>query len=280
MLLRTRRAVREGFACVVLLVAGVPSNAQDAGRTSPPADDRPDSLFSADYVRSLWGDLGGVLTEPTRWDESNWGTAGVWTGGTLLAAAFDSRIRYNVQLHDRTPGEDRFYKQWEKLGAEYSFVEIGAFELWGVTADNREARDTAMDAVSATIIASGVIAPVLKYSVGRYRPTQTSRAFKFRPFSGHQSFPSGHATQAFAVATVVAMHYPEWWEQSLSYGAAAIVGFARIQQNAHFASDVVAGAGIGWAVGRAVVGRHGLPHGYTVAPWFGDGAGLLMSRDF
>ena len=64
-----------------------------------------------------------------------------------------------------------------------------------------------MDAVTATIIASGIITPVLKYSIGRYRPSQSTSTFKFRPFSGHQSFPSGHATQAFAVASVVASHY-------------------------------------------------------------------------
>lgn len=225
-------------------------------------------------------DTGSVLSEPARWDESQWSSAGIWTGATLLAAGFDHQVRKDVQTHDRSHNADRFFQQWERLGAEYSFVEIGAFEVWGVTAGNRNARDTAMDAVTSTVIASGIITPVLKYSFGRYRPSQTTSTFKFRPFTSHQSLPSGHATQAFAVATVVAAHYPEPWEQALSYGAATLVDFARIQQNAHFISDVVAGSAIGWAVGEAVVHRHGVAGGFTMAPWIGRETGLVLTKDF
>jgi membrane-associated phospholipid phosphatase len=139
-----------------------------------------------------------------------------------------------------------------------------------------------MDSVSASIIAGGIITPVLKFAVGRSRPRETSGTYVFKPFSAHQSFPSGHATQAFAVATVIASHYTEWWEQTLAYGAAGLVGVGRIQQNAHFASDVVAGSAIGWAVGRAVVHRHDTPShsAVTMSPWLGRGAGLVINDNF
>jgi membrane-associated phospholipid phosphatase len=62
-----------------------------------------------------------------------------------------------------------------------------------------------------------------------------------------------------------------------------VVGLARIEQNAHFASDVVAGAIIGTVVGRAVVAHHNktVQQGMTVAPLI-DGrlVGLVFSRDF
>ncbi|HVU33713.1 MAG TPA: phosphatase PAP2 family protein [Opitutaceae bacterium] len=264
------------FAYLLLapgLLAGARASAQAAADTPPP-------LFSAEYVHRLWGDVRGVLKEPASWDDTDWRDAALWTGATLAAAGLDGDVRREVQTHDRTRGENRFFRNWEQLGAAGSFVEIGAFEAWGVAAADANARGTALDAVSATVIASGIVTPVLKYSFGRYRPSQTSRTFKFRPFSGHQSFPSGHATQAFAVATVVAAHYPAAWEQALAYGAAILVDASRIQQNAHFASDVVAGSAIGWAVGRAVAHRHLLPGGYSVSPWFSDGAGLMLSRDF
>lgn len=257
-----------------------PAWAQAASTDADTPVSRADSIFSTEYLRQLWHDTGAVLTEPVRWDDTNWEIAGAWTGATLTAAAFDHRIRTQAQAHWQSRGDTRFFKDWQNLGAQYSFIEIAAFEGWGVAAHDPEARNTAMDALTASIIAGGIITPTIKYAVGRYRPIQTSRTFRFRPFSGHQSFPSGHATQAFAIATVVASHYTAWWEQTLSYGAAALVDVARVQQNRHFASDVIAGSAIGWAVGKAVVHRHTLPGQVEVAPWFGDGFGLMVSKDF
>lgn len=267
------------FVSVVTL-APVELRAQTVAASPSIFKRRPPSLFSTEYVFSVWDDTRSVVSAPLRWDAADWRTAGIWTGATLAAAGFDHDIRRSVQAHTRSQSSDRFFRDWQKLGAEYSLVEIGAFEVWGVVGENQNARDTAMDAVSATVIASGVITPLLKYSIGRYRPIQTTTTFKFRPFSGHQSFPSGHATQAFAVAAVVAGHYTAWWQQSLLYGAAALVDFSRVQQNAHFTSDVVAGSAIGWAVGRAVVRRHALPAGYSLAPWMGNGSGIMLCKNF
>lgn len=241
---------------------------------------RADSLFSTAYVRQLWNDTQSIVASPLHWDHSDWEIAGIWTGATLTAASLDRNIRHQVDARYQTAGENNFFRNWEKLGSQYSWVEIAAFEGYGVIDHDQRARDTAMDSVSASIIAGGIIAPVLKLVAGRYRPSQTRQTFHFRPFSLHQSFPSGHTVQAFAIATVIASHYRAWWEQALAYGSASLVGVARIQQNAHFTSDVVAGAAIGWAVARAVVHRHTLPDGYTLAPWVGNGAGLLVTKQF
>jgi|SRR5580693_3648686 hypothetical protein len=54
--------------------------------------------------------------------------------------------------------------------------------------------------------------------------------------------PSGHASEAFTVATAIAENYPLWWVQILCYDGIGLVGHARIEQNAHYASDFVAGS--------------------------------------
>lgn len=64
------------------------------------------------------------------------------------------------------------------------------------------------------------------------------------------SFPSGHASHTFASATSLAYSYGPWIG-SLAYGAAIWNGLSRIREEAHWASDVVAGATLGIFWGRA-----------------------------
>jgi len=71
---------------------------------------------------------------------------------------------------------------------------------------------------------------------------------------GQASFPSGHAIAAFAVATVFANRYRHHrWAPWVAYGLAGLVGFSRITLSAHFPSDVVAGAALGYVISRYVV---------------------------
>jgi membrane-associated phospholipid phosphatase len=112
-----------------------------------------------------------------------------------------------------------------------------------VAANNDRARAVAFDAIVSSVIASKAITPALKELTGRERPN-----------GGDASFPSNHATQAFAVASVIAGHYPEKrWVGWLAYGLANGVAFSRVYHDAHYTSDVLAGAAIGALVGRTVV---------------------------
>ena len=64
------------------------------------------------------------------------------------------------------------------------------------------------------------------------------------------SFPSGHATTAFAAAAALAVMRPSlrWW----AFGLAAAVAFSRVYLGVHFAGDVLAGALLGGATGAAL----------------------------
>lgn len=69
-----------------------------------------------------------------------------------------------------------------------------------------------------------------------------------RPDTGRPtSFPSGHTAQAFAAATFMAKEYghKSFWYSIGAYTIATGVGVMRVLNNRHWASDVLAGAGIG-----------------------------------
>ena len=72
------------------------------------------------------------------------------------------------------------------------------------------------------------------------------------PFKG-SSFPSGHSTAVWSVATVVAERYRHRgkpWIPFLSYTLATAISFSRITESAHFQSDVWLGASLGYSIAK------------------------------
>jgi membrane-associated phospholipid phosphatase len=103
-----------------------------------------------------------------------------------------------------------------------------------------------------SVIVGGLFYSVLKWLVGRRRPAMDA-PYGISPFIGgwkglfvsqsNLTFPSGHATCAFATAAALAVLFPRWrW---VFYAAAALTALERVAERAHYLSDVVAAAGIG-----------------------------------
>jgi membrane-associated phospholipid phosphatase len=98
-----------------------------------------------------------------------------------------------------------------------------------------------------------------------------------RPDGSGFSFPSGHASATFATATV--LHQRLGWKVGIpAYAVAAGVAASRLQENQHYASDVIFGAAIGIAAGRAVTIGRG-PARFALAPTaVHGGAGVTFTR--
>jgi len=95
--------------------------------------------------------------------------------------------------------------------------------------------------VEAEILTTGITTPLLKYAVGRVRPSDGSDADEFKPFSGNSSFPSGETTEAFAVASVLSARADGWVVPVVSYTLASCVGYARVHDRGHWAKVSIRG---------------------------------------
>ncbi len=188
---------------------------------------------------------------PGHWDAQDWRTAGWGTLAVLgTAAVIDGPWRDEMRRH--APNKSTFMTQVERFGQQYAAGTIGVFAVAGLLGDETSMK-VAEDAISASLIASGITAAI-KYPVGRARPRDNRGVGYFQPFSNaNASFPSGHTTESFALASVIANHYEETWVTCASYTVAGLVGVARTYHDAHFASDVIAGAMIGTLTGKAIV---------------------------
>lgn len=259
---------------------------KDAKSDSSSTDTIHECLFCLDYGRLLLQDTRYVLSSPARWERQEWLYFSLGVAGIGATALLDKPIRDGVQ-RNRNGTTDRIANIFEPFGAEYSFGILGGFYLAGTALHNPKAIATAQDGLGAGLIASGIITPALKVAIGRQRPSQGKEVYSLRPFSGNESFPSGHTTQAFAVASVISAHYDPLWVKMTAYGVAGLVGFARIDHNAHFASDVAAGALIGTAVGKAIFhfnqqkrGQQGRTHISFVPLISQDTEGIVISFNF
>lgn len=236
----------------------------------------------ATYPKLLADDIQHVISAPARWQTSDWQNAAWWSLGILSTAAIvDKPLQDEMRRH--APNNNRAVLQVERLGAQYSVVVVGGFYLAG-TAGNETASAVAQDGLAASLIASGLIAPTIKLIVGRSRPRNNSGTTHFKPFSDlNASFPSGHTTEAFALASVISEHYEQPWVGYSAYALASMVGLARSYHSAHFASDILAGAALGTWVGRTVVEHNQVYRSRQLAllPDLGEGRlGMRLAGHF
>jgi membrane-associated phospholipid phosphatase len=180
----------------------------------------------------------------------------------LLAAPVDGAITHGAS-------STRFLKAGfgttgKLLGEEY--VQAGsaaATYLAGRLLGKPRVAQLGADLVEAQVI-SAALTQVLKFSVQRTRPDGEAR-----------SFPSGHASASFATASVLQRHFGAR-AAIPAYGAAVYITMSRLQANSHYASDLLIGAALGMAVGRAAtidVGTHRLQLAPVALP---GGGGVML----
>jgi len=109
-----------------------------------------------------------------------------------------------------------------------------------------------------TLTLAGIMDVSSKYLTGRDRPYFSNDQYRFKAFQSkgeHVSFPSGHTTTAFAVSTVLAERIDNTYARIGFYTLASLTACARVRNNVHWFSDVVAGSILGFGTGYFIVHR-------------------------
>jgi membrane-associated phospholipid phosphatase len=171
---------------------------------------------------------------------------GVWLACMGVGLWLDAPVARLAECY--TLDRDHPVSHLMKMGGDWRFTLAVALALLVWHRDSW--RGGALLALSGA--AGGLIYTLAKWTAGRQRPLVFIDPFAFRPFrnglSGffnepNLSFPSGHTCLAFATAAIVGICIPRWrW---VFYGLAAVVGIERVAENAHYVTDVIAGAGLG-----------------------------------
>jgi len=243
-------------------VAGVPQ--ESPPREIPnPIEDRRDRIYypgDTESIKPLSRKLGGnilldqkdIWTSPFHMNRHN---AKWWILFGGAAAGLVVGDHYTQHRIDHSPGQVSVGDNISRAGAVYVVLpEVAAFYSVGVVADKETARETGVLGAEA-LLDSLIVSEVLKTAAGRRRPDSATEPSEF--FDSGASFPSGHAIESWALASVIASEYhAKPWVPFVAYGLAGAVSVSRYVANRHYASDLVTGAAMGWFIGRYVYHTH------------------------
>lgn len=201
-------------------------------------------------------DAKSLATAPLHWDRTEWTRFGEGSVAVLALYATDKQTSDYSQRH-RSSSTNQFAKDLTPFGGHRALQLSVLMIAAGAGVHDPTLRDAGRDSLESELLAAGVVTPLLKFAIGRARPNRNVGSHSFHPFDKtFDSFPSGHATNAFAFATAIAGHYDGWVVPTIVYTLASGVAVSRVNDHVHFPSDVLAGALIGHAVAKGILARH------------------------
>jgi membrane-associated phospholipid phosphatase len=225
------------------------------------------------YFILMGSTLKQQFTAPFHWDGSEWKTFGLFVGATgALMLADEPLQRFALDLRNHNRGLRSIGNFVTSFGGLYETYTLATLGVYSFVFKNEKLKTTTLLATQA-YIAGGAMQFAGKYLFGRLRPNYYDpNATEVEPrFTGpfgssgydvtgkklNSSFPSGHTTVAFAAATVFAKEYRDIpYIPIAAYTAATLVGLSRITENKHWATDVLAGAALGYFTGKLVVNNY------------------------
>ena len=267
------------------------SPAVDATRQTPSASDTPQTTGGQEAQRSvidvkpgeeaiknkdLWEKTGylhpfrrmpryiltdqkHIWTAPFHTAKSNAKWWAILGGLSITAIATD---KWTVKQLPNSQNQVRLGNYTSNVGAAYSLVPLSAgFYFLGTAAGSERFRETGLLGFEA-LIDTTIVESVLKAATDRARPLESDGKGHFWDGSGlwNAGWPSGHAINTFALASIFAHQYHKNIAVPIiAYTLASTVVVARVGARRHFPGDVISGAAMGWFIGDWVYGKRHNP---------------------
>jgi len=156
---------------------------------------------------------------------------------------FDDKFLINLALQrNDTETKDMLF-----LSNSLTYVSYGipvAMMVGGIVRNDSQMRQNALYVGSSAAVTLGVTL-LMKTIFKRRRPFVQNLKIVAVYNAGSTSFPSGHSSTSFAVATALSRAYPKWYVIAPSYLWAGSVAYSRMYLGVHYPSDVVGGAMLG-----------------------------------
>ena len=264
-----RRACRLPVAATVLALALASFSV-----AAQPADGAQDGSGRHRFA-DLVADTKAYVTAPLHADRKQWVKFGSVVAGLGVAYHYDERVREHF-VTELVPAEEPDTHDSQDA-APAALALAGTWLAARLLDDDDGRREAGMMVESAAF--STVATYVLKEIAARERPYVSGDHGGWD--RGGDSFPSMHVTAAFAIGTVLAESGNDrqrWIRRVLGYGIAAGTAYQRMNHDAHWFSDTVAGAAIGVATARFVMKRRERDDGraFMILPT-GDGIQLTYA---
>src|SRR5712671_6106396 len=159
---------------------------------------------------------------------------------TLITGALIATDHRTSELLPNTRDQGIWSRRVSQVGAPYTLAGMALTTyLIGKATGNSKARETGFLGAEA-IAHSQIVTLVLKTATQRERPLdfEVNRSGGLAFGKGGNSFPSGHASSSFALATVFAYEYghDHRWVPYVSYGLASVVAASRLSAQQHWVS--------------------------------------------
>lgn len=155
----------------------------------------------------------------------------------------DIRLLRDINLH-RDRGLDGSFKFITNSSGIISATTPVALISTGLITKDKELLHKGLY-VGATWLTSAILANGIKVIVRRDRPFVTYPDIEKLASGGSYSFPSGHSSEAFSIATSLSISFPKWYVVAPAYLWAGLVGYSRMDLGVHYPTDVLAGAVLG-----------------------------------
>jgi membrane-associated phospholipid phosphatase len=203
---------------------------------------------------------------------------GVAGAGVLLGGSFALDQTLRSQLHNMSSSDANLLQSISYGSVSASTALLYGYGLYSDDARARQyALTTGEGAGGAALLAEGI-----KAAFGRLRPGQDHHSHtKF--FDGGRSFVSDEVAPMFSLAAGVSEYFDNtWYVAAPVYSLALLDGFGRMGHDAHWFSDVVGAALLGWGTTELLIYLHARhaeePSRWRIFP-MGPPAGLPDDRN-